>query len=474
MNDNRHKIDHLDEQIMTLLNERFKIVKEIGRMKLEQGLPIANRERELVVLSKANSYLYDQEIKMVYETLFQESRHLQTFAYGLIGKHLPYTDSPTLYQAMGLNQYQVMETNDFQKTIHKIPYLGLNVTIPYKEEAYRYCKEHDVSSELTGVVNTIVGEKGYNTDYLAAKHLFQAKNIHPNKVIIIGNGATSRSMAQAITGEVVFLVRNIRKVNDCLLTDYRKHLDAEMIINTTPYGTYPEVKNEPLFPLNEFKQLKWVMDVVYHPIFTPLIRSAIKQQCSIITGYELLVHQAVRSMQLMTGKVIDPALLFQSRIPEMMNIVLIGMPFSGKSHCAKRLSTRYNREFIDMDIVLSERHQDLKTVLKTGTEADYRQFEVELAEELKDVRGKIISTGGGLVLSSKAMEALSPNGLIVFLNPPLETLISRIDDNRPLVASPQNLETLYHQRYSLYQSYADLVVSEEDGVINNIYEVLHH
>jgi chorismate mutase len=119
MNDNRHKIDYLDEQIMTLLNQRFQIVKEIGRFKQQQGLPIANRERELAVLSKADSYLYDQEIKMVYETLFQESRNLQTFTYGLIGKHLPYTDSPALYQAMGLNQYRVIETMTFRKPFIK-------------------------------------------------------------------------------------------------------------------------------------------------------------------------------------------------------------------------------------------------------------------------------------------------------------------------------------------------------------------
>ncbi|MFA6628125.1 MAG: shikimate kinase [Bacilli bacterium] len=487
MNDERQKIDVIDCEIMAKLDERFHLVRTIGQYKQLHHLPIVHEVREQAVLKQAAPYLYEDEIQAIYQTIFAKSRALQAVRVGLVGKSLPYTLSPMIYQAMGFPDYQIIETNDLKKTLEKGTFQGLNVTIPYKEEAYRYCEQWDESAEITKVVNTVIGKKGYNTDYLAMIDIFLSKkiNFQKQKVVIIGNGATARSVKYAILdvakrtnvvlSSLVFLVRTPRAEEDVLLKDYMKHTDATMLINTTPYGMAPDTKTTPLFPIDQFHQLQWVMDVVYNPLKTPLLCAAKKQGISIINGFHLLLMQAAQSATLIFGQEIDIKSLYQVLIKSIQNIVLIGMPFSGKTHLGIQLGEAMHRTVIDFDQELQKRGQDLSTLLRHHQSvADFRKYEIQLACELMDTRGAIIVPGGGIVLSDQAMDILKRNALVVFVDTPLDILKSRIDGSRPLIQNLDDLDRLYRERRPLYEHYADMMSSEENGVLDKIYENLYY
>jgi shikimate dehydrogenase len=388
---------------------------------------------------------------------------------------------------MGIDRYQIIETDHFRKTVEKIAYQGLNVTIPYKEEAYHFCDELDESSQKTKVVNTLIGKKGYNTDYMALMDIFTSKTItfHHEKIVIIGNGATARSMDAAIhevakrnlatNYSITHVVRSLKGPLDVLLDKVDSLKDATILINATSYGTSPNYENEPLFSIDSWEQLKWVLDVVYNPLNTPLLQKARKKGIPTINGFQLLVLQASRSAQLMMGKSVDGEALYHKLLPDIQNIVLIGMPYSGKSHLGRELKKTYNRPLYDFDEILKDRGQDLPTLLSQGASIDdFRTFEKALALELADIRGAILVPGGGIVLSPESMRVLKRNAIIVYLETPMATLIERIDGTRPLVKSSKDLDHLAQERITYYERYADFSVQEEEGVINKIYENCYH
>lgn len=474
MNEDRKQIDAIDKKLMSLLEERFKLVKKIGQFKQEQNLPIENIAREEEILLQAKKYLYEEEITNVYQQIFLLSKNIQKYKYALIGKSLPYTLSPQIYEALGLSSYAIIETDDFFKTLKKYPYHGFNVTIPYKELAYNYCNKHDESSLKTNVVNTIIDDKGYNTDYLALNYLFNKEKINHKKVLIIGNGATSRSVRAALNGNVINLVRTVRTEGEIPLSDYDKHLNAEVIINTTPYGTYPHLVKEPLFPLDKFTNLQLVVEVVYNPLNTPLIQEAKKLQIKTLNGFKLLVTQACLAYNLFTGLKANSDALYQKLYEDNLNIVLIGMPYAGKSHIAANLAKVLKKEVIDFDLELKKQGKDLETVLKTDSLASFRKFELDFASSLINTRGKIIAPGGGIVLSSEAMFYLSLNSVIVFINSPLSILKARFDKTRPLIKKRKDFDKLYKQRLELYKQYADIIVTKEEEIMEKIYAYIRN
>lgn len=475
MNEYRKKITAIDEQIMALLEERFLITKKLGTYKQSLNLPIENKEREEEILAKTKEYLFAEEITKIYKELFTLSKEKQSYKYALIGKKLPYTLSPQVYKALGLDGYFVLETDDFLHTIRKHSCLGYNVTIPYKEVAYRYCSEYDSSSSKTGVVNTIIGKKGYNTDYLAFEKMFSTLdiNLKKAKVLIIGHGATARSANVAVGGQAIFLVRHKKQDNESQLSDYHQHLDAEVIINATPYGTYPELEDAPLFPLTEFSKLQVIVEVVYNPLNTPLILEAKKRGVKFIDGFKLLVTQACLAYQLFTKNEVDSEALYHKLRQINLNIVLIGMPYSGKSHLAKKLGEILNKEVLDFDEILKKENKDLSSVLKTEDINVFREHERQLAKSLMNVRAKIIAPGGGIVLSKQAMQYLKLNSVVVFLNTPLSVLKSRLDNSRPLIKEAKDIDLIYAQRSELYKEYADITVDEESAV-EKIYDYLYN
>jgi len=487
LNDYRKKIDEIDEQLIGLVGKRMNLAQEIGRFKIQNNIPIESETRENEITARFQNDRYARELKDIYQMIFLTSKRLQKPEYFLVGKSLVYSVSPLIYQLFGLEGYGLWEADAFPKVLGS-SFLGISVTNPFKNEAFLKCDETTETAKKTAAVNAIVRRNGRllgeNTDYFGFSWLLDHYhlNVSKKKVLIIGNGATSRTIEQVLKGrncqEIVKLVRKVRNPGEIPLTEYQKQANADFLINATPYGTFPSPEAEPLFPLSGFSNLQAAIDVIYNPRFSPLLNEARQNKLKAINGLSMLVAQAANSLKFWTGKDVTSKIdeVYSALKRRLANIVLIGMPYSGKTTVGKQLSSLLNKPFFDGDAELEKIGFDLPTVLKTQNVEAFRQKEAEVTSELAKKQGIVLATGGGIVLNSEVMKRLGNNGLIVFVNTPLPLLKERIDGTRPLSKTASELEDLFIQRIMLYHKYADLVVNENDlpKLAEKINEYLDH
>lgn len=481
MKEKRALIDLIDKELIALLEKRFKLTKEIGRYKQEHNLPIENQTREAEILAKANNCIYQAEITQIYQQIFNQSKAYQSFRYGLIGKEIANSLSPLIHQQLGCTDYTLLETDSFEKTIEKIEFKGINVTNPYKNQAYKWCTSWDESAQVTKAVNTIAEKHGYNTDYLAIKDLVKKYHITSStKTVIIGNGATAKTINQAIGGTARFLVREIKGKNEFLLNAVHQVCDCEVIINATPYGSHMETDWQPLFSLEGFDQLRLVMDVVYYPLNTPLILEAKRRHIDVVYGVEMLIAQADYANRIFFGKTTPPKKeAVQSILSQTLNIILIGPPFSGKTTKGERLAQQLHKKFIDMDTLLATNNQSLADVFAHGLpETTYRSYETRLAEVLKHEKNSVIATGGGIIYAKDALQHLRAHGIVVFIDEDMTSLAARIDvHSRPLIKSKEDFYRLYTNRYPLYKESSDVIWQSPHQIIDlmeEIYAFIYH
>ena len=150
------------------------------------------------------------------------------------------------------------------------------------------------------------------------------------------------------------------------------------------------------------------------------------------------------------------------------NIVLIGMPASGKSTIGKLLAKKMNYEYYDADRYL-ERKEDVKisTLFSEKGEEYFRNLETKYLKELSQKNGIIISTGGGAVKREKNMQILGEKGIIVFLNRKIEDIAKENHEARPLLQNIDNIYKLYDERIELYNRYSDIIV-ENNGTLKEV------
>lgn len=150
------------------------------------------------------------------------------------------------------------------------------------------------------------------------------------------------------------------------------------------------------------------------------------------------------------------------------NIVLIGMPASGKSTIGKLLAKKMNYEYYDTDRYL-ERKENVKisTLFSEKGEEYFRNLETKYLKELSQKNGIIISTGGGAVKREKNMQILGEKGIIVFLNRKIEDIAKENHEARPLLQNIDNIYKLYDERIELYNRYSDIIV-ENNGTLKEV------
>jgi shikimate kinase len=146
---------------------------------------------------------------------------------------------------------------------------------------------------------------------------------------------------------------------------------------------------------------------------------------------------------------------------ERSNIILIGMPGSGKSTVGVILAKLMSMNFIDTDVVIqTEKGRTLQDIVDRDGYLVLRRIEEEVLLKL-DCRSYVIATGGSAVYSRKAMGHLKKNGIAVFLNVDMATLKARVHDydTRGLAKRPdQSVDDLFAERFALYRQYADITV----------------
>lgn len=408
--------------------------------------------------------------------------------YGLIGKSISHSFSAQIHPKLFDCDYSLCELseNELDLFFKNRDFKGINVTIPYKTEVIKYLDFVDENAEKIGAVNTVVNKdgklNGYNTDYSGLKKLISLNNVSlkGKNVLIFGNGGTSKTARavaeEAGASEIVLVSRRKTEFNDVYenISDYYDF--AEIIINTTPCGMYPNIY-DCAASLDGFKRLQAVFDVVYNPLRTKLVIDAKNKGIISDGGTKMLVFQAVFAARLFSGLQIPDEAGFEiiNRLTrEKENIVLIGMPASGKTTAGKILSKKLGRDFVDTDSEIEKKHNmSPKDIINSLGEEVFRDYETDVIREISARQGIVIATGGGAVERQINIDLLKENGKIVFLDRPLSFLSS--DSGRPLSSTKEKLAELYKRRLPLYEKYADLKVRGSEDQLqtaNSIEEVI--
>lgn len=393
---------------------------------------------------------------------------------GLLGEKLGHSYSPQIHSMLADYEYKLFEKSpeELEDFLRSGEFDGLNVTIPYKKSVMPYCAELSPTAAQIGSVNTIVRRSdgslyGDNTDAFGFENLIVHNGIEVKgkKALVLGTGGASVT-AQAVlknlgASEVVVISRR----GEDNYENIAKHADAEIIANTTPVGMYPN-NGKAAVDLTQFPKLSGVLDVVYNPARTALLLQAEKLCIPCAGGLYMLVSQAKRSCELFTGKSIPDSEI--DRIErvlshQMQNIVIIGMPGSGKTAVSTMLAERLGRKIFDTDTIVSEKAgMTIPEIFAAQGEAGFRKLETEATAEVGKLSGNIISTGGGVVTVADNYELLHQNGVIVWIERDTNKLAR---DGRPISLS-SDLNELYAARLPLYERFAD-TKADNNGDIND-------
>ena len=392
--------------------------------------------------------------------------------YGCIGERLSHSFSREIHTALSDYEYELKEIpkNELSAFLEAKEFSAINVTIPYKEAVIPHLYSIDEAARSIGSVNTIVNKDGrlfgYNTDFYGMTRLLSHAGVivTGKKVAILGSGGTAKT-ARAVC--LALGAREVLTVSRCEGNEaidypalYERHTDTEVIINTTPVGMYPS-PYEVSLDISEFDRLSGVIDAIYNPLRTELVLSALERGIPAEGGLYMLVAQAVRASEIFLDTTYPEGTterVYEKILREKENIVLIGMPGSGKSTVSQLLGERLSREVCDTDELIAKKcGKDIPAIFSEDGEGLFRDIEAKVVREVSALSGKIISTGGGAILRDDSVKALKMNGKVYFLDRPKEDLVPTED--RPLAKTREMIYKRYDERYAKYVGAADRIIN---------------
>lgn len=380
--------------------------------------------------------------------------------YGLLGQRLGHSYSPLIYRLLGLHGYQLfhMPPEDVEAFLGRGDLAGLNVTIPYKKVAARYCDSLSEPARRSGSVNTLVYDKagrihGHNTDY--AGFLYTARrtgvSFPGRKVVILGNGGSAATVSLAARENDAREVVCISRRGEENYENLGRHADADILVNCTPVGMYPENDGIPV-DLCDFPTLEGVLDLVYNPLRTRLLSDAEERGIPCAGGLLMLAEQGREAASYFLGREIpetETERIHSELLRTMENIVLIGMPGCGKNAVGQELARLMDRRLLDTDELVEAQtgRSPAEWIVQEGEEA-FRDVEAKALKQAAAESGIVLATGGGAVLRAENRAAMRQNGRVYWLRRPLGELAT---EGRPL---SKNLEELFRQRRGAYEAAA--------------------
>ena len=388
--------------------------------------------------------------------------------YGLIGEHLGHSYSVPIHKLISGEDYELREIApaDLGTFMTRKEFRAINVTIPYKQDVIPYLDEISDTAREIGAVNTIVNRDGRlygtNTDAAGLQALIArvCPDIRGRKTLVLGTGGTSKTAvytAKAMGAEPVIRVsRSAREDAVTYEEALQDHRDAEILINTTPCGMFPEAEDMPV-DIAGFPALRGVVDVIYNPLRTKLVLAALRRGIPAEGGLYMLTAQAVRAAEEFRGIRYEEELtekIYRRMARDKENIVLTGMPGSGKSAVSSILGARTGRDVIDTDRMIVEKAgMEITEIFRRYGEKHFRDLESEVIRKEAARAGVIISTGGGAILREENVDALRRNGRLVWLDRKPDDLVPT--DDRPLADSREKMTALYAAREPIYRATAD-------------------
>lgn len=417
--------------------------------------------------------------------------------YGLIGKTLVHSYSKEIHEALGRYQYQLfsLAEDEMPDFINARDFRGLNVTIPYKKDVIPLCDEVTDLARGIGAVNTLFWKNasgagasesisqedkilvGHNTDYEGFLYAASRAGIdfEGKGVLILGTGGTSlmarRAAADQNAAKIYIASRHpetdppsgseiqdagiLSTVSYDQLPEIADSIDV--IVNTTPVGTFPNNMQQ-VIRLKDFPGCQAVIDVIYNPFKTALLLEAEKLGLKYTNGLPMLVAQATAAAGYFLGTPgafqKENQRIIKSMKQRMGNIVLIGMPGTGKSLIGKLLAELTGKTLQDTDAKIKEEAKmTIPEIFEKEGEAGFRDRESAICKKLGKERNLIIATGGGAILRPENVDALRQNGTLVHITRSIDKLPTRC---RPLSKNIETLKKMEAQRMPLYKAAADI------------------
>ena len=370
---------------------------------------------------------------------------------GLLGRTLGHSLSPQIHKFFGDYEYRLHEREPeeveafLREGFGKGEFDFLNVTIPYKQTVFGLCDELSPMARKLGNVNfvtrTAEGKmRGDNTDAYGVERLLDAvgADVRGRKCAILGAGGA------ALTAKAVLEERGAERVT-LVRRGETPAQDDWLIVNATPVGMFPH-GDEARIPIRNYPNCRYVLDLVYNPSPTRLVKEA--RACGKVAadGMVMLIAQAYRAAKLGGAETRTPFLF------------LYGPPASGKSTLARKIAAATGWTCVDLDAeIVKAAGRSIPEIFAAEGEAGFRKIERECLEAIcanGDGETRVVALGGGALLDPACRKIAEEAGRVVVLDCPIETLKARLTAaDRPLSADVAKLEALVAARRAHYQAF---------------------
>lgn len=412
---------------------------------------------------------------------------------GLVGEKLVHSYSKLIHEKIANDVYNLysLTKEEFDLFFKQKEFDFVNVTIPYKQDVIPYLDFISEEAKEIGAVNLVVNKDGklygYNTDYYGLKYLFEDSKINLNnkKCLILGTGGTSKTALKVLSdlgAETIYRSSRTKK-EDALSYEEVYEYDFNIIVNTTPVGMYPNI-NQRIIDLGKFKKLEFVCDCVYNPFRTGLLLDAESLNINNTNGLKMLIVQAIKAHEIALNTEVKAEIInkiYFDLLSENLNVVLVGMPGSGKSTIGKELAKRLSMQFVDVDTYIEEKNnRTISQIFADFGEEFFRLKETEACKDVALMKKMVIATGGGVVKKKRNIDLLKSNGVVINVNRSVENIFKdlkkTLDDGtnyRPLFKNLESLEKIYNERKDLYLNSSDYNVDNNDDFEKCINQIIN-
>ena len=375
---------------------------------------------------------------------------------GLLGEKLGHSYSPAIHAELADYEYRLYEVapEKLGEFLTGGGFDGMNVTIPYKKAVIPYCAELSPIAQKLQSVNVLVRREdgtlyGDNADAYGFAGMVRASGIQIDgkKTLVLGSGGASSTVCAVLEEMGARSVTIISRKGEDNYNNLDRHADAEVIVNTTPVGMYPNCGVSPV-DLSLFPKLEGVLDIVYNPARTAFVLQAEKLGIPYMSGLYMLVAQAKRTAE-----------VFENRdIPDSET----------ERTVAARLAEKLDRIALDSDAEIEEKNgMSCAQLIEKHGEAEFRELESEAIAALGKRSGAVIATGGGCVTREENYDLLHQNGIIFWLKRDIDQLPR---EGRPLSAG--DLAAMYDRRKACYERFADHIVDNNGTVDETVQAIL--